>query len=136
MILKKLELTNYRNIEAASIELHPHLTIFLGPNGVGKTNILESIHLLSFPRSFRSHKDELLKQWDRDFCRVEGLYADDQVDHRLVYFYDKGKKLQFDGQTVTASAFVGQFLSILFAPEEVDLLSGSPSRRRSFLDAH
>ncbi|HLT42339.1 MAG TPA: DNA replication and repair protein RecF, partial [Sphingobacteriaceae bacterium] len=136
MIIKRISLTNYRNIETATIDLHPRLTIFLGPNGVGKTNILESIHLLSFPRSFRTRKDELLKQWDKDFCRVEGSIDIDEAEHSLVFFHDKSKKLQMDGQTLNASMFVGQFLSVLFAPEDVDLLSSSPTRRRGFLDAH
>src|SRR5690606_3118854 len=97
MLLQQLHLTQYRNIDKASIELHPKLTIFLGPNGVGKTNILESIHLLSFPRSFRGHKDELLKQWDQDFSRVEGLIKRDEASQSIVFFYDKSKKLQIDG---------------------------------------
>lgn len=136
MQIKTLALTNYRNITSHHIELHPRLTIFLGPNGVGKTNILESIHLLSFPRSFRTRKDELLKQWEADFCRVEGRVEIDEEPHSLVYFYDKAKKLQRDGQAVTASEFVGYFLSVLFAPEDVDLLAGTPSRRRGFIDSH
>ena len=136
MILTKLNLTHYRNLTSASIEMHPKLTVFLGLNGVGKTNILEAIHLLSFPRSFRGHKDELLKQWNEDFCRVEGVINRDDQMQSIVYFYDKTKKLQLDGQVVSATDYVGQFLSVLFAPEEVDLLAGSPSRRRAFLDAH
>lgn len=129
-------MTNYRNIESATIELHPRLTIFLGPNGVGKTNILESIHLLSFPRSFRTKKDELLRMWEADYCRVEGKVSVEDEAHSLVYFYDKSKKLQKDGVAVKATDFVGFFLSVLFAPEDVDLLASSPGRRRGFLDSH
>lgn len=136
MRLESLTLTNFRNISAASIKFHPKLTIFLGANGVGKTNILESIHLLSFPRSFRGQKDEQLRQWNAEYCRVEGEIFQDDTSRSIVYFYDKSKKLQIDGQGISAADYVGQFLSVLFAPEEVDLLAGSPSRRRAFLDAH
>ena len=109
MILTKLNLTHYRNLTSTNIEMHPKLTIFLGPNGVGKTNILEAIHLLSFPRSFRGHKDELLKQWNEDFCRVEGVINRDDHMQSIVYFFDKTKKLQLDGQVVSATDYVGQF---------------------------
>lgn len=136
MYITSLNLSQYRNFSSASIELHPKLTIFLGENGAGKTNILEAIHLLSFPRSFRNHKDEMLRQWNQDYCRIEGKVIIDSSPHSLVFFYDKSKKLQIDGQNLSASSFVGQFLSVLFAPEEVDLLAGSPGTRRAFLDAH
>ncbi len=136
MLLETLKLSHFRNIGETSLTFHPKLTIFLGANGAGKTNILESVHLLSFPRSFRGHKDDLLKQWGEEYSRVEGLINREGQSQSIVYFYDKSKKLQVDGRVVAATDYVGRFLSVLFAPEEVDLLAGSPSRRRAFLDAH
>lgn len=122
---------------AAELELDPRLTIFLGPNGAGKTNILEALALLSIPRSFRGSKDADLIQWSAEFARVAGLISYEAGPSReLVVFVNGGKKLQVDGQTKPMAEFLGQFVAVIFAPEEVDLLSGPPSARRSFLDSH
>lgn len=137
MKLVRLQLQHYRNIKQAAIEFHPKLTIFVGQNGMGKTNILEAIHLLSFPRSFRGTSDKLLKQWEADFSRVEGMVEGLGSNlQSIVFFLDPQKKLLIDNQVQNGSDYVGTFLSILFAPEEVNLLSDSPSQRRSFIDAH
>lgn len=137
MKILRLSLQQYRSLLKQEFELHPRLTIFLGPNGSGKTNTLEAISLLSVPRSFRGSKDKELIAWEAEFGRVSGQITFSQgTDRELVVFLQQGKKLQVDGQTVPMNEFIGQFLSVLFAPEDVELLSGPPSRRRGFLDEH
>lgn len=137
MRIERLKLQNYRSIERADIEFASGLTIFLGPNGSGKTNTLEAVSLLSVPRSFRGTKDKDLIGWDAKFARVEGqITYPNSPNHDLVVFLQDEKKLQVDGQNQTVSQFLGQFLSILFAPEDVELLTGTPGRRRALLDSH
>ena len=137
MQITRLTVAHYRNVTQQTFNFDKNLTILWGQNGVGKTNVLEAISMLSLPRSFRGSKDDQVRQWDSDFTRIEGLIdADESSTRSLVVFWDSGKKLLSDGKPVTTTEFVGQFLSIVFAPEEVDLLSGTPSRRRSFLDSH
>jgi DNA replication and repair protein RecF len=138
MRIESLQLQHYRSIaDQIELDLHPRLTIFLGPNGSGKTNILEAISLLSIPRSFRGSKDGDLIAWQADFARVAGRIASPSGPEReLVVFMNGGKKLQMDGQAKTVADFLGQFLDVLFAPEDVDLLAGAPSNRRSFIDSH
>lgn len=138
MQIVSIQLQHYRSIDEASFELHPRLTILLGPNGSGKTNTLEAMSLLSVPRSFRGSKDRDIIGWESDFARVSGSisYAG-KINRELVVFINaEGKKLQVDGQHTSMSEFLGQFLSVLFAPEDVNLLAGPPSQRRSFLDSH
>lgn len=132
-----MQLQQYRSIDAATFELHPRLTILLGPNGGGKTNTLEAISLLSVPRSFRGSRDRDLITWNGEFARISGVVKhQNNVERELVVFINGGKQLQVDGQPQTASEFIGNFLAVLFAPEDVELLAGPPSQRRSFLDAH
>jgi DNA replication and repair protein RecF len=137
MRIQSLTLTHFRNISQVTLTLHPTLTIFLGPNGIGKTNILEAIHLLSLPRSFRRAKDDQLRQWDSQFARVSGeIEIDGSQNSTLVVYIERHKTLQINGKISTTTSFMGTFLSILFSPEDVILLSGPPSDRRSFLDGH
>jgi DNA replication and repair protein RecF len=137
MRIDRLQLQHYRSITAGEFEIHPQLTVFLGANGSGKTNTLEAVSLLSVPRSFRGSKDKDLIAWNQLFSRIEGsiVYADDR-HKQLVVFLQEDKKLQVDGQPQTVSQFLGLFLSVLFAPEDVDVLGGPPSARRSLLDSH
>ncbi len=138
MKIQNISISGYRNIDQINLKLHDRLTILVGKNGMGKTNILEAIHLLSFPRSFRGTADKLLMGWEAEFSRIEGVISTDNDDKTtsIVFFLSPQKKLLIDGQSASGSDYVGNFLSILFAPEEVDLLSGPPGHRRAFLDAH
>ena len=137
MHLKHVSLQHYRNISDLTLDLHPQLTILLGPNGVGKTNILEAIHLLSLPRSFRGGSDAELVEWGQDYARVEGhVLCEGDPERTLAVFIQGQKKLSIDGQLVSTSDFLGHLLAVLFAPEEVDLLASTPQRRRAFIDGH
>jgi DNA replication and repair protein RecF len=138
MRIESIRAQHFRSLDDVAFELHPRLTILLGPNGSGKTNTLEAISLLSVPRSFRGSRDRDMVAWQQDFTRVSGsiLYPGD-VRRELVFFVDgSGKTVQVDGQTQALSEFIGRFMCILFAPEDVSLLAGAPRDRRAFLDAH
>jgi DNA replication and repair protein RecF len=137
MRLSRIQLQYYRNILELDLELHPELTVFLGPNGSGKTNVLEAISLLSLPRSFRAAKDAELIAWEHDFARVDGqVETGGSQSDELSLFIDKKKHLFINSRPVKASEFIGTFWTILFSPEDVDLLAASPGKRRAFFDAY
>ena len=75
MILKELTLRDWRNYDSTTITLHPTLNVFLGPNGQGKTNLLESIFYLCYGKNFRGNKDRELVHWNRQFFRLEALFG-------------------------------------------------------------
>ena len=79
MILKELTLRDWRNYDSTTITLHPTLNVFLGPNGQGKTNLLESIFYLCYGKNFRGNKDRELVHWNRQFFRLEALFALDET---------------------------------------------------------
>ena len=74
MIYKSVSLENYRNYEHRDFTFHDKVNFFLGENGRGKTNLLESIYLTSYGKSFRTFKDRELIRFGEDYCRVKGTF--------------------------------------------------------------
>jgi len=128
-MLKKLSLTNYRNHSKFDIDLS-NITILVGKNGVGKTNILESVEVLSSCRSFRGENRLDLIKFDSEYTRIVG---DD-----LEVFIQRTPKLLFQvkerGVKLKVSDFVGILPSVVFSPESLDIITGEPKERRRFLD--
>ena len=78
MILNRLSIINYKNIQEATLTLSPKMNCFIGPNGTGKTNILDAVYYLSFCRSAYTSVDSQVIRHDQDFFVVEGDYTDDR----------------------------------------------------------
>ena len=81
MIYKSVSLENYRNYEHRDFSFHDKVNFFLGENGRGKTNLLESIYLTSYGKSFRTFKDRELIKFGEDYCRVKGTFI--RGDHGI-----------------------------------------------------
>ena len=76
MSVLKIHLSNFRNIEDKLFEFSPKITVIVGPNASGKTNILESLFLLSTGKSFRARIEEEMINYDEEIARVKGLFKD------------------------------------------------------------
>ena len=76
MILEKLSLINYKNIQSATLELSPKINCFIGQNGVGKTNVLDAIYYLSFCHSANNPVDSQVIRHGEEFLMIEGKYGD------------------------------------------------------------
>ena len=85
MILKKITLLNYKNIEDITLDLSPKMNCFIGHNGVGKTNMLDAVYYLSFCRSSSNAVDSQVMMHDKDFFVLEGLYTNEANDEELIY---------------------------------------------------
>lgn len=136
MYLNKIELTNYRNYEQIQLNFSKRLNIFLGENAQGKTNLLESIYVLALARSHRTSNDKELIEWSQDFARIIGSVEKQHgpVDLTMI-ISNKGKKTKINGlEQQRLSHYIGQLNVILFAPEDLSLVKGSPQNRRKFLD--
>jgi len=136
MQLNQIELTNYRNYNQLTLNFSPKLNVFVGDNAQGKTNLLESIYVLSLTKSHRSNHEKELIQWDKDFARIEGQISKKNGDIDLTMIVsNKGKKTKVNGLEQTKlSQYIGYLNVILFAPEDLSLVKGSPQYRRKFLD--
>jgi len=136
MILQTLNLQNFRNYKQRSFSFSNNTTVIIGDNGAGKSNILEAIYLLGTGKSFRAEKDEQMILYGQEFGRVSACLrrqAASEVDLEVVltkpkrFFINKAAKKMRD--------FVGQLNCVLFRPEDINLVLGSPSGRRAYLDS-
>ncbi len=144
MNVKSLRIFNFRNLADVEISFQNRITLIVGNNGQGKTNLLEALYLLSQAKSFRMTKPSGLVSWHRTgeeklfekSCAVTGSVESSAGEREVSYVVEKGKgKVFVNGkQTVTASEFYGQVQTVLFTPEDLQLVKGSPGERRQFLD--
>ncbi|MCH2231344.1 MAG: DNA replication/repair protein RecF [Crocinitomicaceae bacterium] len=135
--LKKIYLENFRNYKQAQVIFSPKVNLLLGENGQGKSNILESIYFLSLLRSFRTNRIRHLQSWRSQQMLLRAHIEHDEKQEDILgieYLKDK-RKLRLNGDNVTrASQFIQQILGICFVPEDIELIKGSASERRRFLN--
>lgn len=143
MVLSKIALLNFRNIQQATYELHPHMTVIRAANAMGKTNILEAIHVLCLGHGFREDYEIELVRMGQTQSSIEGnvhekkasekerrgvMLMSDNLGHiKKTYLIEKAKK--------SARAYTQTGVrAVLFAPEHIEILTGSPDRRRQYLN--
>lgn len=141
MILQRLRLYNFRVYQEQVFTPHPGLNLLTGPNGAGKTSILEALHLLSAARSFKAKREGELCRWGNSACLVEGSFlTEDNRTRTLGLNWQRAegewkKTATFQGDSVARLAdFLGCVPLSLFTPADLDLVTGSPSVRRRYLD--
>ena len=136
MRINNLELTDFRNYNHFFIEFDQGINILIGGNAQGKTNIIEAIYLLSVCKSFRTHINDQMIRFDHDFAKVKGNVFSNERMHQLELILSKeSKKAKVDGKDILKiSDYVGYLNAVVFVPDDLSLVKGSPSIRRKFLD--
>ncbi|WP_270598564.1 DNA replication/repair protein RecF [Enterococcus asini] len=136
MRLNKLHLGNFRNYRELDLTFEKNITIFLGENAQGKTNLLESIYVLAMTRSHRTNNEQELIAWDQEESYLAGeLEKHGSTLPLEITLTKKGRKTKVNHiEQKKLSSYVGQMNVILFAPEDLSLVKGSPQVRRKFLD--
>ena len=137
MILKSLELNNFRNVSKVSFSFDKNINIFIGNNAQGKTNVLESIYFLAITRSHRTHNELNLIKNKELYTKVSGTFENDALDvHSLsILLNAKGKKVTVDNIVQKRiSNYLSRLNVIMFCPDDLEIIKGSPSIRRKFLN--
>ena len=136
MILTELHLHHFRNYQDLTVHFNPGVNVLIGHNAQGKTNMLEAIYVLSLTKSHRTSNDHELINWQEQSALISGT-----VEKRIgkipleLQFSSKGKKAKVNHlEQARLSQYVGQLNAILFAPEDLSLVKGSPALRRHFMD--
>lgn len=136
MILKKIKLLNYRNYSNISINFNKNINIFVGSNAQGKTNILESIYVLALTKSPRLSSDLNAIKFGEEFSRIIGTVHQDGFNNELEVFINKTDKKVFKNKTriKKISNYISNLNVILFTPDDLEIIKGSPSIRRNLLN--
>lgn len=136
MHINSLKLINYRNYDNLTIDFNKKVNLIIGRNGQGKTNIVESISLMSIGRSFRTNKDkELIKFGEENlYCSCD--FTKNDLNRKIEVVVTKGKKgIKVNGVSVKSiQELLGNLNIVVFSPEDLRLVKEGPSERRSFID--
>ena len=153
MFIKSLNLKDFRQFSAKKISFDHDICLIVGPNGIGKSSILEAIRMLSSGRSFRATRVEQMIKFSQPLARVKGKVVADELSEgeglggldemqlsllltpgevqgkrtsKVLYSVNENRRRRKD--------FVGKLLTVVFRPEDLRLVEGSPGRRRNYLD--
>lgn len=136
MFIEHLLLKNYRNYLNLEISFENKVNVFLGENAQGKTNVMESLYVLAMAKSHRTSNDKDLITWDEEYAKIEGKIkkSHGSLPMQLV-ISKKGKKAKCNHiEQQKLSQYVGNMNVVMFAPEDLHLVKGSPQVRRRFID--
>lgn len=136
MYLKRVELKNFRNYSSLKISFNKGINIIYGNNAQGKTNLLESIYVLALTNTFRNVSDTDLIMKNRNFFNIKGILKNSKLDTTLYITYDNVKKhmLIDDSEITKVSSYISSMNTILFTPDDLDIIKGPPLVRRKFLN--
>ena len=136
MIIKRLKAEGFRNIDSCDISFCPGVNLLYGDNAQGKTNAVEAIYLFARGRSFRAAKDSELVGFGKEGFRLRIEYEDKNGEENLEYaLFGRISQRKKNGYKLTrASELVGSFRAVMFSPDDLELVKGSPEERRAFLN--
>ncbi len=134
-MLKNIYLNNFRNYVNCKVDFD-YITIIVGPNGIGKSNLIEAIYMLCVSFSYRTLKNQQLVNFNSTYSRI---VAEEQKN-KLEIFLDNSSKFKsnkiykINSIKVKRSEFIGSFKAVIFSPESIEIVLGSPDKRRKFLN--
>lgn len=137
MIIKSLELSNFRNYEHLNIQLSPNVTIFYGNNAQGKTNILEALYVACTTKSQKGSRDRELIRFNESEAHIRLIVDDDSISRRIdMHLKDKGQKgVAIDGIPIKKAAELYGLMNIIsFSQDDLGIIKEGPSERRRFCD--
>lgn len=133
-MLKQIKLNNFRNYPKLEINFQEGLNVILGENASGKTNLLEAIAFIGILKSFRNVTLPQLIHENSDVARVE-LETDEDLFSAAWTRESNARKLEINNKKSKTTDFIKKFPVVIFAPDDLLLLTGEPSLRRRFLDS-
>ena len=138
MILKRISILNYKNLEQVELDFSPKMNCIIGQNGMGKTNLLDAVYYLSFCKSATNAVDSQNVMHNQEFFVIQGSYMTDVGDVEEVYCGLKRKqKKQFKRNKKEYSRLsdhIGFIPLVMVSPADSELISGGSEERRRFMD--
>ncbi len=137
MIIRSLELADFRNYENLKIDFSSGTNILYGDNAQGKTNILEAIFVSATTKSHKGSKDKEIIRFGKEEAHIRTILEKDAASYRIDMHLrkNKSKGIAIDGQKVKrASDLIGRLNVVFFSPEDLGIIKNGPSERRRFMD--
>ena len=137
MIIKSLELADFRNYESINISFDKGTNILYGDNAQGKTNILEAIYVSATTKSHKGSKDKDIINFNKDEAHIRTYLEKEDVEYRVDMHLrkNKSKGIAIDGQKIKKAAdLLGLLNVVFFSPEDLAIIKNGPSERRRFAD--
>ena len=137
MYLKQLTLTQYKNVSFKTFDFNPKINCFIGDNGIGKSNIIDSIYHLAFGKSYFNPIAIQNIQVDKDFFVLDGRFEKDGRDEKIICSLKRGQKkiMKRNGKKYERlSEHIGLIPTVIISPADRDLISDGSSARRKFMD--
>ena len=137
MIIKSLELADFRNYEHLEISFDKGTNILYGDNAQGKTNILEAIYVSATTKSHKGSKDKEIINFDKEEAHIRTYLEKDGVEQRVDMHLrkNKSKGIAIDGQKIKKAAdLLGLLNVVFFSPEDLNIIKEGPAGRRRFID--
>lgn len=136
MSIDSLSLTSFRNHNNTYFEFSEGVTVIWGENGSGKTSVLEAIHLLTYGKSFKTHKQTQLIKEDKKNALLKAVFLQKKVKNTIAAQVEKNNsKIKVNGkQVLNRKELIGQNNVVVLSPEEQPITKGAPLQRRQFVD--
>lgn len=137
MILKSLRLAQFRNWNALSLDFEPGLTLIVGPNGTGKTNLLEAVTLASCGVSLRGAETDHMIQWGQRSSQLRAIFEGKEgaVDVQVRLRPGRAREIRLgEGSPIRLRDLVGQVPLVTFVPDDLYFIKGEPEMRRRSLN--
>lgn len=135
MWINKIKINNFRNYKQEEIKLDKNINLFYGENAQGKTNIIEAIFLGSMGKSFRTKKDKEMIKLNSEKAEVEIEYEKSDREGKIKIELSNKKNIYLNGIKIKKlSELLGNINIVIFTPDDINILKGSPQNRRRFLD--
>lgn len=135
MYIEKIKLQNFRNYEQLELDLNKNINIIYGENAQGKTNIIESIFLCAFGKSFRTSKEKEMIKFNEEKSLIEAFYQKKDRDGKIKIELGNKKQISLNGIKIKKlSELLGNINIVIFTPEDINILRDGPVKRRRFLD--
>lgn len=138
MILKRISILNYKNLEQVELDFSSKMNCIIGQNGMGKTNLLDAVYYLSFCKSATNPIDSQNMMHDRDFFVIQGFYETESGDGEEVYCGMKRRQKKMfkrnKKEYSRLSDHIGFIPLVMVSPSDTELISGGSEERRRFMD--
>jgi DNA replication and repair protein RecF len=136
-IIRKIRLTQYRNYNSSSFEFLAPVTCITGPNGSGKTNLLDAVYYLCYTKSYFTSLQQHTAQRGTDGFRIEGEFEREGQKETISYKWQQGRKeLTADQVPYTRAAdHIGKYAAVMIAPDDMELINDGGALRRKWVDS-